>query len=555
MKLGTNSGKTMLLYLTGSECLFRIPKRHSDPIPKLANILRTALPALAAVAATTFNPVTTQTAHALSCGAGRSEVTIHAGVNPSVKNLPPRLGLSGASTASLKGVTLQWLPTDADARICDAESTTTNYLTEEQGGVGLYHGRTGGSTPDIAKAELLPTSDFTHGQLDIAACMPDEMRDGLLFPIYGTADKSVGFQVNAFTVRDGIATSVTNEGTTNNIGLEFNTTGADQIVTNIEGETGVDVPRCLAENLFQETIPLQARGQLASMALLNNPTDGIIYEDKFIVTGDNAAAYAPHGVEAVFDGNTNVLSSGRVTNLDNKIDSTEHVGAVTERVKTYADRTITLLEGRPDQTMNVGECDANDNATITSHYTHKSTLDGTITLLKNGTEIRSATDNLNTTVSCDGGTYQIVADRKLDGVTIPAWTSNPYTRQSTTQPQYNISVFINVQDNGTSLSDTTHPTAETIKTIWDLSDNDLALMTGTREYICEQNPDAIVNTLDEIATNYNGSTSATKDDFTNNQTATFEKYMNDADFDGSVCDSDEPDGAYLNLIKLTITLK
>lgn len=381
-------------------------------------------------------PIITQAT--ITCDTGRSPVTIHIGVNPTVSNLPPRMGLPGAATASINNINIQWVAIDPEERVCASEATTTNYIERTQRTINISDTRTGFSAEDIADIELLPTSNFTTGQIDISACMPDAMNNGLIFPLYGDATSNVGFQTVPFKVvntdEGRVATAVTNEGTSDQVGLEFNVSGADQILQNISIATDTpleELNRCIAENIYQETLILQFEAELQRMALFNNPTDGIIHSDKFIVTGSSAAAYVPHGVTAVFDGNTNVLSGGRVTSIDNKIDTSEHLGALRMRVKGYSDRTVTILEGRTSQAISVTDCATTSR--IRSSFDRNSTLEGIITLYKNDQVVTSVSDDLNEIVNCDASQYQVIAQRVLDGVDIPVWTSNVYTLFEATQ--------------------------------------------------------------------------------------------------------------------------
>jgi len=166
------------------------------------------------------------------------------------------------------------------------------------------------------------------------------------------------------------------------------------------------------------------------MNLMNNPTDGIVHANQFIVTGNNAEANVPEGVTAIYDGDTNRLANGRITGLDNRINTNERVGALSMSVKGYNDRTITILEGRTAQISKNTTCTG--TTTITSRFAYGSTLEGTITLYKNGTEVKTVMDNLNRTEDCDGSTYAVVAERYLDGVNIPSTTKNYAPKQQIT---------------------------------------------------------------------------------------------------------------------------
>jgi len=208
----------------------------------------------------------------------------------------------------------------------------------------------------------------------------------------------------------------------------FNVTGADQMLQNISLATDTpleDIDRVVAENIFQETLIFQFESELETINMMHNPTEGIVFGNQFIVTGSGAQANVPHGVTAVFHRDSEVLSSGRVLKIDNKIDSGEHVGALRMRVKGYIDRTITILEGRTRQDFSVSDCSGSSR--IRSSFDWSSTLEGIITLYKNGAVVTTVSDDLNELVDCDGSEYVVVAKRFLEGVEIPDWESDVYT--------------------------------------------------------------------------------------------------------------------------------
>lgn len=357
---------------------------------------------------------------AVTCVPGERPVTINIGANPVVEDLPPIAGLPGAPTGELTTLSTAWIA--ADDPVHDQETTQTDFTTGTQANVGIYDGQTGGSGgSDVREAEMVSFND--NGTVTFQACIPDGINNGLVFGIYEHNDAPVGAQLSVFDIKDDVATTVLNRGTTDKVGFEFDQGGGiDLMLNNIAEATNTPVEtisRSVAENLFQESLIFQYRSELEQMALFHNPTDGIVHSDKFIVTGDNASAYVPKGVTNVYDGDSNVLSLGRVTNIDGRIDTSERVGALRMRVDGYADRTITILEGRTEQDVTV------DGDRIRSSFNKDSTLEGVVTLYKNGTPVKSVTDNLDETV--DDGDYRIVADRILDGVDIPDWESQTYT--------------------------------------------------------------------------------------------------------------------------------
>ena len=129
-----------------------------------------------------------------------------------------------------------------------------------------------------------------------------------------------------------------------------------------------------------------------------------------------------------------------------------------------------------------------------------------------------------------------------------------YNVKAPTQAEYDITVNAYVKDDGTTLLATGHPSEQIIKLVWDI--NNIAIFEGTTEFICEPPGGTAVNTIDEIISNVNLRLSAAqKNDFYGEQASGMEKYTNDADFDGSVCDKDEPDGGYTFIVELALIPK
>jgi len=376
-------------------------------------------------------PVNTKAA--ISCDSGRTATTIHIGVDPTAMDLPPRLGLPGAATANLKSIQLVWLPDDPMERTYFNEATTIDYGTQSQTGIDLVDGRNGSTQQDIAETELSAISNFPTGRISTTVCRPDGTQDGLVFGVYEHAGSTVGFKTSAFTVRAGEATTVANEETSKQLGLEFNTTGADKILENILTATAVDVARTVAEKIYQLAIPLQFNPELERMAMFNNPDGVIVYADKLIVIDDVTSTYIPAGVTGVTHNGTSVLSGGRVQDIDGKIDPVSHTAVFVQSVNGYDNRTITVLEGRTEQDISVSDCATTSR--IQSNFKWGSTLDGTVSLYKNGQLITSVSDQLDETVACDGGMYQVIAGRVLEDANIPDWESGMYTLEGINSTQ------------------------------------------------------------------------------------------------------------------------
>ena len=177
----------------------------------------------------------------------------------------------------------------------------------------------------------------------------------------------------------------------------------------------------------------------------------------------------------------------------------------------------------------------------------------------------------NTTVQYTGGVEQLLGftpepnasldARILDGsARVYASSNNNTTNDNAirtfkeytpTQGAYDITVKINVSDNGQGFSQTTHPSETIIQKVWQV--HDIGVMEGTHNYYCYDLPGGAVNSLDEIAHNYNVRlTPGEQQEFSGDRIG-FQPFVNDSDFDGSVCDEDEPDHQFVTRVQLTIT--
>ena len=120
--------------------------------------------------------------------------------------------------------------------------------------------------------------------------------------------------------------------------------------------------------------------------------------------------------------------------------------------------------------------------------------------------------------------------------------------QATDTRQYSISLWIQVIDHGQGYAQTTTPSQDIIKTVWQTSS--LESLIGTSTYVCNDIPGM---TLNKIAHNYNTLLTPEEQQEFSGDAAGFVPFVNDSDNDGSVCDPDETDQQYLNMITLTVT--
>ena len=195
---------------------------------------------------------------------------------------------------------------------------------------------------------------------------------GLVFSIYENNGQTVGFQASPVLFQETTGgwkgTTVLNEYSTDNVGLDFNTSGADQVVFDIEGATGAAVERWLAENLYIRNMQSALKQGQKGIAPLNKPTNAVVVGNAVIVTGPNARAYITDSVTGArtSTGSNINTSSGQVTNIQNKkgVNSLEVDGV---------SRPVSVIEGRADLDAIATECDGNSQ--LTFEFDHYSPLE------------------------------------------------------------------------------------------------------------------------------------------------------------------------------------
>jgi hypothetical protein len=262
----------------------------------------------------------------VDCQAGENLVTGYFGVNPVVRNIPPMLGYPGAEEADLVRVQLAWLAGEEEHR--DQELISTDYLNQTQTRVDVYNAETGVLTTDIRDAELLESSNFDLGQLDIRFCMPDNRVAGLVFAIYEDNGMTAGLEVSPFfiekhPVTPGIppqpyrTTAVLNQSITDQVSREFNDVAAETIRRDIEKVTGVYPPRYLVESIFQREISATFKESLKDSALFHNPNELTLVAANMLITADHLVLTAPHSVTRVEMNGVNILDENNQIELRN----------------------------------------------------------------------------------------------------------------------------------------------------------------------------------------------------------------------------------------------
>lgn len=262
----------------------------------------------------------------VNCQPGENLVTGNFGVNPVISDLPPLLDYPGAATAELVHVQLAWLAGEEEYR--DQELTTTDYRNQTQTDVDIYNGETGSITPGLREAQLLDSSNFERGQLDIMFCMPDHRDAGLVFAIYEDGDSTVGMEVSPFFIEahpeiPGVppplfrTTAVLNQSITEQVAREFNDATAEIVRRDIEKVTGVYPPRYLVESIFQREISATLKETLQDAALFHNANEVTTVAANMLITAGHLMVSAPHSVTRVEMNGVNILDENNQIDLQN----------------------------------------------------------------------------------------------------------------------------------------------------------------------------------------------------------------------------------------------
>lgn len=372
---------------------------------------------------------------AIECDDGREATTFHMIIDPQVENLPPRLGYPGADEAVARVVTVQWPSADLPEQAYMSEVFAIDIGSGTVGMIDGIDGRARAENPAIralaqdqpglAEAGLLD-SNFELGLVNAEGCMDPERNAGLVFVLYQDDSEDVGFRVAPFTVRevDGsrVAVVAPNEGTSDQVGLEFNTDGADAVMAIMEEASGTDaydMARVNAENIYQEAIPFIFDAENERNAKFGDPEEAIVHSDKVVVLGLYAAVRVAEGVDVFVNGKPRTLYSARViSGLRGYLDLNGKASFELE-VAGYGDRRmVQVLEGDTELETEASDCGATTR--ITSGFEHRSLLRGTVSLYDDGELLAQVDDDLDREVDCDGSVYTVVGERFLEGVDIPA---------------------------------------------------------------------------------------------------------------------------------------
>jgi hypothetical protein len=214
-------------------------------------------------------------------------------------------------------VQIAWLPSDEETRYRYQEVIDIDWNNQSITQVDLYDGALPGIVENgIREAELVSSSNFSTGHLDVLFCMPHARRfRGLIFAHYGTEGEIAKTHVAPFAwnqIDGGLwFSAVVNEAISDMISDTFNNTIVKNVTEDVEKSTGVRPPRYLAESLIQQNLSPTTDLVFRDQALLFGGHNTLVLGNQIIITGDNTSVMAVHSVNNVYSNEMSIMDNYR----------------------------------------------------------------------------------------------------------------------------------------------------------------------------------------------------------------------------------------------------
>lgn len=501
-----------------------------------------------------------QTALALSCD--RSELPIggNVGIATDLAALRPNVVPTRPKTELLR-VQIAWLPDDDEKRYRHQELVDIDWQTQTHTQVDLYDGETGViASAGIRSAELLGSTDFAGGNLDIVFCIGSfRSTRGLVFAYYGIEGQISSTFVVPFhwrTEEDGLwFSAVVNELTSDLIAKPFNEKRVFDITNDVTLATGVEPPRYLTESLIQQDLQPATDLVARDHAMVFAPQNAIIIGNQIIVTGEDASVSLTHAAQSVSrDGVEIMTPDHRLIQLENDI------GPISITMHGVR-RPAYVTEGRATFEAAATKC-ANGMSTISARMLHSSILHGKLALerlVSSGPNVLLASDGeeIQVDVACDSN-YELTSTRTYP---VPVDGGSPHLFLDTKKANFR---FGDPQEFQTLLlyylkskrnPIIGHPVEvslapELVQKIWGIQD--LSELEGLTSYGCSDAGDSAMDSIDE----FNGIARSilTAAEFETTGIPNLASMFNDSDGDGSVCNQGElqADGDFVREIELHV---
>jgi hypothetical protein len=307
---------------------------------------------------------------ALSCPDGRP-VGGHIGIPLKFTDLVED-SVESRPAIELLRVSIAWLPEFGRHR--DQEVVRIDWPARTWSQVDLWDGELQGFREfGIREAELLDSTRFETGHLDIRFCMPADIERtrGLVFAFYG-ANGDVG---HTFVAPFGYAlipegywfTAVIDERTTELVAETFNASIVGSVTEDVKSATGVPAPRFLAESLIQQHLQPATDLVTRDHAPFFNAVNARVTGNQVIVLDDQASVSVTHGVKAAWQGGEDILGSDfRIQALE------DHIGPVVYEWHGTP-RLAQVIDGRVTIEVSATAC-VDGSSRITGRFLHQSPL-------------------------------------------------------------------------------------------------------------------------------------------------------------------------------------
>lgn len=460
-------------------------------------------------------------------------------------------------------VQIAWLPTSDELRYRYQEVIDIDWLNQSMSQVDLYDGAVPGIVEyGIRDAELVASSNFHTGHLDVLFCTPAQSR-GLIFAHYGVEGEITKTQVAPFTWSrvEGYSrfSAVVNEPLSDTISDTFNNVIVHDVTDDVERSTGVRPQRYLAESLIQQNLSSTTDIVFRDQAILFGGHNTLVLGNQVIITGDDAWVMAVHSVDNVYSNDVSIMDNDYLlTDLES------HIGPISIEANGVR-RTAIIVDGRADFSADVSGC-VDGLRQVSAQMNHLSELNGGITLTRTDVTplatLASDHRSISAEVPCDA-IFKVESSRDVflkGGLTPSAFHSRgvpPHTVDKDSalfDPAYISPYGAELNYIAPNMTNIQNVDIELIKKIWGIDDLG-TLNNGWNMYTCTEEGDAFVDSIDEIATN--AFARLTPEELVDLQMVIPPDYevdprFDDSDGDGSICNSGEllVDGEYNHLLEI-----
>ncbi|NIP19361.1 MAG: hypothetical protein GWM87_15270 [Xanthomonadales bacterium] len=454
--------------------------------------------------------------------------------------VPVESGRAFYETEELLRVNIAWLPGEGRHRY--QENVRVDWQARTHSQVDVWDGESGGySEFGIREVELLESTNFDTGHLDIRFCMPAfEPERGLVFAFLkrwenpGKDPQESGIETLVMPFRyqyipEGLwFTAVLEPATSDLVESEFNRVTADNVTADVAATTGVEPPRYLAESLIQQNLQPTADLVTRDHAPFFDLRNANLVGNRVVVTGDDASLAVTHGVRAVRHQGQNVLGP------DDRVTGLEHLAGAISYDWHSQPRMAHVVDGRADIEVSATAC-TDGTSTITGRFTGNPALaprwlvtERTLVPAPATRESGFNTETVEFEASCDSD-FEINASLEPGG-----GTARAHVRFTDPEPLF---IKLRAHCRSTGIFTCTQktrgglPAPETLRKIWDVED--LSGLRGDSHYACSDRGDGTVDSIDEIVERIN--TVLSDEEIAALQIVRDSPMVLDDDGDGTVC--------------------